>query len=454
MFDDVKNMSTQEIENQLSAIELYEREIDKVTIESMLQKQIDTSFLTAMKCTMTPNGELFRTDKRGFLPTMLDDMYVGRKEFKKKSIEAKKQLEGETNKSRRLDIEKVVARFNNLQLAKKVSLNSCYGATGSKYFRFYDIRMAVAVTSSGQLSTRWIEKKINEFMNKIMETEGVDYIIASDTDSIYLNLGPLVKRAYTKTTWKNKNQVIDFMDKVCEQKISPFIKKSFQELADYMHAYEQKMNMKRESLSDKGIWTAKKRYILNVYDMEGVRYKEPEIKVTGLEMIKSSTPAAVRESMKKIIKVILNDTEADAQEFIRKTKADFKALPPEDISFPRGVNGIRKYSDAADLYKSGTPIHVRGAILYNDFLKRHDLLKKYPTIKEGEKIKYTYLKMPNTLKENVISFPDRIPKEMKLEEFVDYEAQFNLTFLEPIKVILNCMDWQAEKRSTLEDFFS
>jgi hypothetical protein len=244
------------------------------------------------------------------------------------------------------------------------------------------------------------------------------------------------------------------MDKVCKEKLEPFIDISYKELSDYVHAYDQKMQMKREGLSDKVIWTAKKRYILNVYNNEGVQYKEPQMKVMGLEMIKSSTPSAIREKMKESISLMVNGTEDDIHKFITKFREDFHKLPPEEISFPRGLNGLNKYSDAATLYKLGTPIHVKGAILYNNFLRQNNLTKKYQLIQEGEKIKFTYLKMPNPFKDTVISYPNRLPTELGLDNYIDYDLQFDKAFLEPIKVILDCMKWSTEKVSSLEDFFS
>jgi DNA polymerase elongation subunit (family B) len=311
--------------------------------------------------------------------------------------------------------------------------------------------MALGVTTAGQLSIRWIEKALNQYLNKLLKTEREDYVIASDTDSIYLRLGELVDSVYKDKS--DVNAIIAFMDKVCEQKIQPFIDKSYQELAAYVHAYAQKMQMKREGLSNKGIWTAKKRYILNVYNNEGVQYKEPQIKVMGLEMVKSSTPAAIREKMKAVIQLMMKGGEKDVQDFILNFREEFKKLPPEDISFPRGLNGLNEYSDSVMMYKKGTPIHVRGAILYNYYLKQYDLAKKYPMIQEGEKLKFTYLKVPNHFKEDVISYPGRLPKEFNLSEYIDYETQFNKAFVEPVKVILDCMGWQVEKQNSIESFF-
>ena len=421
-----------------------------VTVDKLLNKSVDTSELEGV--TLTPNGQFFRTDIQGFLPKMMEEMYEDRKKFKNLMIQAKKEYEVEKDESKKYEIEKRIARYDNLQLAKKVSLNSAYGALGSQYFRFYDLRMALGVTTAGQLSIRWIEAKINAYMNKILNTTGIDYVIASDTDSIYLRMGELVNKFIKDTT--DKQKVISLMDKICEEKLQPYIDKSYKELADYIHAYDQKMQMKREGLSNKGIWTAKKRYILNVYNNEGVQYKEPQMKVMGLEMIKSSTPSAIREKMKEAIQLMVSGTENDIHKFIEDFRKEFKKLPVEEISFPRGLNGLNTYSDSLSLYKKGTPIHVKGAILYNHNLNLKNLTKKYPLIQEGEKVKFTYLKMPNPFKDTVISYPSRLPKEFELQQYIDYDMQFEKAFLEPIKVILDCMGWRVEKTSSIEDFFS
>ena len=422
-----------------------------VTVEKLLNKEIDLSALENV--TLTPNGQFFRTDFQGFLPEMMVEMYEDRKKFKKMMLSAKQEKENEKNPEKKREIEKKVARFNNLQLAKKVSLNSAYGALGSQYFRFYDLRMALGVTKAGQLSIRWIEKKINQYMNKLLSTDNVDYVVASDTDSIYLRLEELVNKVYgvDKVVSLPKQKVIEFMDRICEQKIQPFIDKSFKELADYVHAYEQKMQMKREALADKGIWTAKKRYIMHVYNNEGVQYEEPDMKVMGLEMVKSSTPAPVREKMKVCLDIIMKKTESDMHSFIANFREEFKKLPVEEISFPRGVNGLTEYADKVSLHKKGTPFHVRGALLYNHYLKEKGLDKKYPYIKDGEKIKFTYLKQPNPFKDYVVSFSNRLPVEFELQSYIDYETQFEKTFLDPIKIVLDCIDWTTEKTNSLFD---
>jgi len=337
-------------------------------------------------------------------------------------------------------------------MAKKISLNSAYGAIGNQYFRYYKLANAEAITLSGQVSIRWIENKMNEYLNKILKTEGVDYVIASDTDSIYLHLGPLVDAVFPEGVC-DKGKVVDFLNKACENQIEPYIEKSYQALATYVNAYDQKMQMKRENIADRGIWTAKKRYILNVWDSEGVRYAEPKLKIMGIEAVKSSTPAPCRKMIKDVLKLIMTKTEDDVIDFIDSCRKEFKSLPPEDISFPRTVSNVEKHRSVSAIYEKGTPIHARGALLFNHYIKKNNLTKKYSLINNGEKIKFCYLKKPNPLQENVISFIQQFPMELGIDKYVDYDLQFEKSFLEPLKTILDSVGWSAEKTVNLESFF-
>jgi len=383
---------------------------------------------------------------------MMQKMYDDRVLYKKKMIEAQKALEKTQDKRERHKIGNEISRYKNLQLAKKVQLNSAYGALGNEYFRFFDIRQAEAITLSGQLSIRWIENKLNIYMNKLLKTVNIDYVIASDTDSIYLHLGPLVEKVFKG---KNKEEIVNLIDKACSDKIEPFIDKSYQELADRMNAYDQKMQMKREVIADKGIWTAKKRYILNVWDSEGVRYAEPKLKMMGIEAVKSSTPMSCRKKIKEALAIIMNGTESEFQSFNAKFREEFKTLPFEDIAFPRGISELSKYDNknSATLYPKGTPIHVRGSVVYNFILKEKKLTKKYQSIRDGDKIKFCYMKMPNPIQENVLSVLNVLPKELQFEKYIDYDTQFEKSYLEPLKIIVNTFGWNPEPVSSLMGFF-
>jgi len=347
---------------------------------------------------------------------------------------------------------KDIAKFNNFQMVRKICLNSCYGAIGNQYFRYYKLANAEAITLSGQVSIRWIENRMNGYLNNLLKTEDVDYVIASDTDSIYLNFGPIVTKFLGEKV-KDKNKIVSIIDQVCQDKLEPFIEDSYQKLASYVNAYDQKMQMKRENIADRGIWTAKKRYILNVWNSEGVAYTEPKLKIMGIEAVKSSTPAPCRTMIKDALKLMMSATENDVIDYIDSCRTKFRNLPPEEISFPRTVSDVDKYRSYSSIYQKGTPIHARGALLYNHYIKERKLTNKYSAINNGEKIKFCYLKKPNTIHENVISFISDFPKELGLDQYIDYDLQFEKAFLEPLKAILDAIGWKMEKSVNLESFF-
>ena len=416
-----------------------------VTVDKILQQEVEIDGDLAV----CANGAQYKKDTQGFLPLMMQKMYDSRVIFKKKMIKAKQQYE----KTPTVELMKEIARCNNIQMAKKISLNSAYGAIGNEHFRYYRLANAEAITLSGQVSIRWIENKMNGYLNKLLATDKVDYVIASDTDSIYLNLGPVVDKFFSNKS-DDKNKIVELLDKVCKDKLEPFINASYEELATYVNAYDQKMIMKRENIADRGIWTAKKRYILNVWDSEGVRYKEPKMKIMGLETARSSTPQYFRDKLYAAFKIIISKTNDELITFVNGVRTETKEQGTEGVAFPRGVNNLEKYRSRTDIYCKGTPIPVRGALLYNDFIRKNKLDHKYPYIQEGEKIKFIYLKTPNPLHENCVSFFSAIPPEMNLDKYVDYQLQFEKSFLEPLKNVLQCVGWTHEKKVTIGSFFA
>ena len=411
-------------------------------VEALLNQEIDTDFLREKNVTMTPNGSLYSRKAQGFLPALMEKMYTDRVKYKKMMIEEQK-------KGRSADSNKL-AQYHNMQINLKIALNSAYGALGNQWFRFYDVRNAEAVSVAGQLSIRWAERAVNEYLNKVLETDGRDYVIASDTDSLYVTLDSLVQ----KVGLEDKDKTIKFMDSVCDGKIQDVIDKCYSELAEYVNAFQQKMVMKREVLADVGIWTGKKHYILNVHNSEGVQYEEPTLKIMGIEAVKSSTPEHCRNALKKAFKIVVNGTEDEVIDFIENFKSEFKKLEPEEVSFPRSVKGLAKYKDPVTVYRKSTPLHVKGSLIYNMMLDKNKLTKKYPRIQEGEKIKYTYLMEPNPSGDSAIAMLSTLPKEFNLDKYIDYDRQFEKSFLDPMKGILETIGWDYERKSTIMDFFS
>jgi DNA polymerase elongation subunit (family B) len=416
----------------------------KLDVDTMLK---ETPIDIPDQCTITPNGALYRKDKKGFLPEMMQEIYDDRTIFKKKMLRAKQDFEDTKDPK----YQKYISRYNNIQMARKISLNSAYGAIGNQYFRYYDLAIAEGITKAGQLSIRWIEKKINQYLNKILNTEGKDFVIASDTDSIYVTFDAIIDAV-------KPNNPIDFLDTIAKEKIEPFIDKSYKELADYVQAYDQKMQMKREVVADKGIWTAKKRYILNAWDVEGVRFKEPQLKIMGIEAVKSSTPAPCRAKIKEALKIIMSGDEKELNTFIQDFRKEFINLPVEEIAYPRSVNGLKKFRDSASIYRKGTPMHIKGSLIYNHMISEKNLNAKYPYIQEGDKIKFIQLRQPNPLGANVISFMTKVPKELDIHKYIDYDTQYEKAFVEPLSFITDNIGWNIDRsygtQTTLEDFFA
>ena len=423
---------------------LVDRRHPSASVEGLLARDVQISGDFAV----CANGAQYRRDIHGFLPEIMQRIYDERTIYKKKMIQAKKDYESSPSDKLRKDISK----FNNIQMARKIQLNSAYGAIGNQYFRYYNLANAEAITLSGQVSIRWIENKMNTYLNKLLKTEDYDYVIASDTDSIYLHLGPLVEKVFQNRE-KSDQSTLRFLEKVCDVEFEKYIENSYEELATYVNAYSQKMVMKRENIANKGIWTAKKRYILNVWNSDGVQYAEPKLKMMGIEAVKSSTPMPCRGAIKEALELVMTKQESDVQKFIAQFRKKFESMPLEDISFPRSCNNIEKFTSTKDIYGKGCPIHVRGSLLYNHYVKKHKIQNKFPFIQEGEKIKYLYLRKPNRIGENVISFFQTLPTEFELDGSVDYEVQFDKSFLSPIKGILDAIGWTPEKKVTLEHIF-
>lgn len=395
------------------------------------------------------NGVVFSKSKKGFLPELMDQFYSSRSVFKKKYIEAEKAAELATGAEKK-KLELQAKQFYNLQLAFKIILNSAYGSLSNVYFRYFDVRLAEAVTYSGQMALKSVEKHINNYMNSALKTTNKDYIIAIDTDSLYIEFNDLVKQTIDS---RDPKVVIPYLDRLCNEVFEKEIDRAFNNLAKYTNAMAQRMVMKREVLADRGIWIAKKRYILNMWDKEGVRYDEPHLKMMGVEAIRTTTPYVCREKIKEAFKIMMQKTEADLQAFIKDFKSEFFALPFEDIARPSNCNNLAQYTDKSQIYKKGTPIHVKGALIYNHMLKEYGLEKQFVEVQEGEKIKYTYLKLPNPAQSTVISASTMLPRQFGLDKYIDYDTQFEKVFLDPVTKISKLIGWDAEKRATLADLW-
>ena len=416
-------------------------------IDAMLERVTPDSILNGFRpevpdgyC-VTARGNMFKTDKWGIVPEIIDGLYTDRSQIKKKMLGFQSKMEEE---GKSYDLEKQIMTLHNQQMAIKILMNSLFGAMSNQWFRYYDNRMAESITMSGQLVIRWAEKHINQYLNNILKTDK-DYVIAIDTDSVYINCEDIVDKVMPgKTT----EEIVEYLDKFSEQAIEPLLDRIYNDLNDIMSSYDQKMVMKREVIADRGIWLGKKHYILNVWNSEGVAYKTPKQKMVGIETVRSSTPGICRDMLKETIAIAMSGSEKDTQNHIAKCKERFFKASPEEIAFPRSANKLDIYRDHSSIYKKGTPIAVRAALLHN-YHKNSDTQELF----SGSKIKFVYLQLPNPIFENVIGFEDKLPKELGLEKWIDYDTQFQKAFLDPIESILDTMGWTAKKQATLESFF-
>lgn len=409
--------------------------LTSTSVEHMLRKQTPSD----QNYALAPSGVRFTREKEGIIPAVIRQYYSERRVIKDEMLKAQQEYEETPTKA----LSNRISNLNNQQMAIKILMNSLYGALGNRWFRYFDQRVAESITLAGQLSIKWAERAVNGEMNKLLDTDGKDYVIAIDTDSVYINMSKLVKKFDPKDPVK-------FLDKISSEHFEKVLEKSYADLAEYTNSFVNRMEMGREVIADKGIWVAKKRYILNVHNSEGVQYKEPKLKMMGIEAIKSSTPLVCRDRMKELFRIIVNGTESETQAFITDFRNEFNKLPAEDVSFPRSLSAVSKWRDSATIYKKATPIHARGALLYNHFTKGMNV----EPIKAGDKVRFVYLKQPNPIKENVITFPLHLPRELGLDKYIDYGLQFQKTFTDPLEPILDAVGWSAEPKAQLDMFFA
>lgn len=420
-----------------------------VTPNDVLNNNIDPKLIECCRVlnfSLCPNGTVYDKSKQSFMGNITETMYEDRKKYKNAMLDANKKYE----ETKDVQYQRLSIQYHNMQLAKKIQLNSLYGTLSNEYCRWFNFYHAESITKSGQTYIKYIDMEINKYLNKALDTKEQDYVIASDTDSVYLDLSGVVDKMNIIET--EQTQIVSKLDEFCEKCLQPYINKQFKKLSDRLNVYSHRTEMKRETIANKGIWKAKKMYILNAWNIEGVQFDKPKLKIQGIEAVRSSTPNVCRKYIKKALDIIMNESEEKLQEYISEIRNEYKKLPFEDVAFPRGVNNVEKYKDSKEIYTKGTPIHVKASLLYNNIIKTHNL-KNIQPISNGDKIKYCYLLLPNVVGDTVIANADTLPKELEIDDYIDYNKQFEKSFIEPLKSITETIEWQLERKLTLERFF-
>jgi DNA polymerase elongation subunit (family B) len=416
------------------------------SIQKLMDKDVDMSFARERDFIVTANGQCFHKANKGIFPELIEHYFSLRQKSKKQMFQAQKKYD-ETNDDKYL---KDITRYNCMQMAAKILMNSLYGATSNVYFRYYDTRVAEGITMTGQYIIKSVSEELNKYLNRVSDTKNIDYSFYCDTDSAYFTLENWVNKNHKG---KTKKELVDIVDQYCNKNIEPTINKACTDIFNYLNGYADNIKFKREVIADRGIWIAKKRYALNVHNSEGIAYNPPKLKVLGMEIVRSSTPAPVRKALKEAVSIALTKDEMTLRQFVADLEIKWHSLDPEDIAFPRGVNGIKEYADSNGIFRKGTPIHVRGALIYNHLVTSKGLEKKYQLIQEGDKIKFLYLREPNPLGTHVITFAGEVPPEFKIREYIDYDKMFEKSFLEPLNSLLSCIGWQVKETASLEGLF-
>ena len=474
-------------------------------LERLTSMEVDLSLAKKYDLSFAANGEFYTKEKPSFLNTIMDGLYKGRKIEKKKMLKyeqelvyMKKELDerskgkvvmgGEPIESefvdrggvqieskftfcetltddelakRIVETENEIARLDGLQMALKILLNSGYGALGNSASRYFEIAMAESITLSGQANIKYIANCLSDEINRMegkAKDDYIDRIIAIDTDSNYLDCSGLVEIFSKRYEAKNKKpptteDITNWLDALFAKHFEPFIDKSYQDFADYQNAYEHKMFMAREVIAESAMWTKKKRYIMKILDSEGVRFAKPKYKVMGQDAIRSSTPEICRDMLKDAYKVILDGDETTMQEFIKVFREEHKKLPAHIIATNSSANGLAKYSNKKTVYEKGAPGHVRGALLYNNYLDKLGLTS-VDKIQEGEKVKVLALKEPNMLKYKTVSFPQFLDESLDLNKYVDHKVMFEKTFIKPLTPLLDLLGWKAVPTANLNAMFA
>lgn len=409
------------------------------------------------------NGAMFDKTEEGIVARAMSFVFYERKRYKdlmKKEKNAVERLkEAGTHEGPEIDFHEMeLGKWDAFQKAVKVVNNGGYGAIGNVGFRYFRPAISEAITVTGQYIIRHTADRLNWFLNKTLKTEGVDYVIGSDTDSIMLTLDGFVKLIDPKGT-AEKQKLVDAVNAFCEKKIEKFLEEEFEELAKRLNARVQTLDMKREAICDFMLYRAKKNYVMRVWDMEHVRYAEPQLKIAGIETRRADKPKIVRKKLEELLTIFFDGTEDQLQTEVKQFRKEFMAMDVEQIAFPKGVSEVSKWTgkDGAVILPAGAkavPIHCRASVVYNRMLSKFpEIHGVYAPIKNKSKIKYVYLKVPNHTLDYTIAWESELPKEFDLHRYIDWDTMFEKTFAGPMQSLAVLLDWNIVKTEKLDDLF-
>ena len=415
-----------------------------------LKKMFDNN-----KVSISSNGIMYRYDKKGLIPVLLEKWFNERVEFKR--LMKQHADDGDMEMS---------AYFKRRQHIQKIVLNSLYGVLGLPVFRFYDVDNAEATTVTGQELIKFTEKITNHYYNTELGDKE-DYCIYTDTDSVFYPATPLVQHRHPDADLEDDEFMTEQILKIAGE-VQDFINTSYNLFAERLLNVKggHRFDIKQECIAKSAFWVTKKRYGQQIINDGGVACDRLDVK--GLDIVRSNFPPAMRDLMTKVLKDILSNADKDVvDEKILKFKKEMKTVDFGLISLPTGVSNLNKYIDKSGRgkfndktiftkTKKSTPVHVKAAIKYNDLLKYFGLGDTEP-MRNKEKIKWTYLKS-NPLGIDALAFKGYDdPKEITdfIKQYIDYDRLFEGALQKKIKMFYEALNWElpVDKINTLQRFF-
>ena len=420
---------------------------DKKVLNRYTEKELKR-MLENEQISIATNGVMYRTDKTGLLPALLRKWYDERVEYRK--LSKKFYEEGDKIKS---------DYFDRRQYLQKVVLNSLYGVLGLPAFRFYDLDNAEAVTYTGQSLIKFTKKIVNNYYNREL-SDDIDHCIYIDTDSVFYSALPLVKKRFPELDIKNEDTMSKSILQIASE-VQAYLNRSYDYFAKkFCNLDKHRFDIKQEVIAKSGLFVTKKRYGLKIINDNGKKVNKMLIK--GLDTVRSSFPIAMREMLSKLLEDILMDVPKEKlDKFILNFKNSMKLMDFNKIAIPIGVKGMRKYYNKhGDIFKSHllrTPVHVKSALYYNDFLKHYKISKQYSPIFNGEKIKWVYLKQ-NPLGLNTIAYKGyEDPPEILqfIRKFINHDKIYKQALHKKIMMLYNALRWDepTDATKTIERFF-
>ena len=390
--------------------------------------------------------------KKGIFPSIVDKIYKQRVGIKKKLYKVKKEISECTDENEKERLKIKASQQHILQLTLKILINRVYGYFGNKHSPMGDADIARSITLTGQAVIKRANSALQKYVaNKLDQeyTDEIDPIVYNDTDSVYITLKPIIDKH--NMSFLNRANNVSKEIHTLVQDVEDNINEDINEWAKLqLNSKDPRFVFKRESICDVGVFLQKKRYVLHVLDDEGIKVNK--FKYTGVEVVRSTIPAAVKPHVKHCIETMLTTkNHSKTNKALSDAYDIFKQLPIEDISFVMGITDYDKYAKDCDQFMTAKrmPIHMKAAYYHNVMLDREKLTSQYEKISSGDKVRYFYVMQPNMYGANVIGYKYYYPKEFSSMFPPDTEKMFEKVIFSIMERFYESVGWSIQSPNKL-----